>query len=255
MVKIFDIYPAIDLQSGRAVQLRRGVAEDAMHCGDALDIAAGFAHDGAQYLHIVDLDGAFSGAGANGELISKIVKSVSMKVQTGGGIRTMQDIEKRLEDWGVWRVILGTVAVENPALLAQAAKKYPGRIALGLDARNGLVATRGWVEQTALPALDLAQKAAQTGVSAVIYTDITRDGMLAGPNLEQTRHMAEHAGLAVIASGGISQLCDIENIMKTGAAGCIIGSALYTGRFTLKEALGCAASQAPLVKELSPAGD
>jgi len=237
---MFTIYPAIDLQNGQAVQLRRGVAQDSMHCGQALNIAAGFAAEGAKYLHIVDLDGAFAGKSANGELIKQIIATVPMRVQTGGGIRTMDDIKTRLEEWGVWRVILGTAAVENPLLLEESARLYPGRTALGLDARNGLVATRGWVEQTALPALELAKKAAAIGVSAVIYTDITKDGMLAGPNLEQTQNMAQNAGLPVIASGGISQLCDIENIIKTGAQGCIIGSALYKKHFTLKEALACA---------------
>ena len=233
-----QIYPAIDLRGGQAVRLLQGSAQAVTPYGDALAQAAAFVQSGATWLHVVDLDGAFEGDGKNGDLIQRVVRQATpCPVQTGGGIRAMADITRRLEDWGVRRVIVGTLAVENPELVRQACEKYPGRIVLGLDARDGMVATRGWVEQTTLPALELALRARDWGIATVIYTDIARDGMLVGPNLKQVAHMVAHSGLDVVASGGIGQLDDVRGVAQTGAEGVIIGKALYEKRFTLEQAL------------------
>jgi len=229
------LYPAIDLKQGRAVQLQQGEMHRASEYGDPLTIAHAYAADGAKWLHVVDLDGAF-GKGSNQEILQQIAALGLQQVQTGGGIRTADDVLRRLS-WGVQRVIVGTMALENPNLVRELATAHPGRIALGLDAREGKVATRGWAVQTDVTALDTALSFAGCGIDTVIYTDIARDGMLSGPNLGELRRMVQDCGMQVIASGGISSLKDIANCAAAGSAGCIVGTALYEGKFTTIQAL------------------
>nr|MDD6335401.1 1-(5-phosphoribosyl)-5-[(5-phosphoribosylamino)methylideneamino]imidazole-4-carboxamide isomerase [bacterium] len=231
------IYPAIDLKEGQAVRLRQGVAGDKTVYGRPMDMAHDFLAQGATWIHVVDLDGAFTGQGSNLAVISDIAKIA--RVQTGGGIRTMQDIADRLEA-GAQRVILGTVAVEQPELVAAACARYPGRIAVGIDAKEGRVATRGWVKDAGITPLELALQVKTMGVSTLIYTDISRDGMLEGPNAAATRALIEASGMEVIASGGMGRLEDIARVADTGAAGVIIGKAIYEKRFTLAQALAAA---------------
>ncbi len=233
----FTVFPAIDLMGGRAVRLRQGRREDFSDCGDPVQLAAQWRDLGARWLHVVDLDAAFDGQSSQGEIIQRMAEAFSGPVQLGGGIRIMADIAERLEKWGVARVILGTVAVTQPELVKAACRQYPGKIACGIDAREGMVALRGWVDTSAVPALALAQRMEKAGVSAVIYTDIARDGMLSGPNVAATRRLAEQVSVPVVASGGVASLADIGNVKAAGCAGVIVGKALYAGAFTLKEAL------------------
>jgi phosphoribosylformimino-5-aminoimidazole carboxamide ribotide isomerase len=191
---------------------------------------------GADFLHIVDLDGARSGEGKNRKVIKEIARKVNMKVQTGGGIRTMEDISSLLEE-GVARVILGTAAVKNFALVEEAVKKYGDRIAVGIDAKDGFAATDGWEKVSELRAVDFAKKVEAVGVKTIIYTDIATDGALCGPNVEAMREMVENTSLDVIASGGVSSLDDIKALLKTGVEGAITGRAIYTGSLDLKEAV------------------
>jgi len=237
------IIPAIDLKDGRCVRLRQGRAEEVtIYSDDPVQTARKWVSEGAQLIHIVDLDGAFSGNQKNLESISAIRKAVHVTLQVGGGIRTMEDIRKLL-DIGIDRVILGTVAIKNPELLKKAADSYPERIIVGIDAKDGKVAIKGWQELTEIDALEFAKSIEPLPLAAVVYTDIKRDGMLTGPNIETTRAMVEHLRLPVIASGGISSLQDIK-ALKTikGLFGAITGKALYTGAISLKEAIAIANS-------------
>lgn len=239
------LFPAIDLKEGKAVRLIQGRMEEATIYGDnPAEIARDFERQGAEYLHIVDLNGAFSGKPVNDETIRQIVKRVSLKIQVGGGIRTMDRITELLE-LGVDRVILGTVAVKNPDLVAEAARRYGRQVIVGIDARDGLVAVQGWAERTEMRAVELGRAMQAVGIESVVFTDISRDGMLQGPNIESTVQMAAEAGLSVIASGGISTLADLRALQAEvlkGAAieGAITGKALYSGAFTLQEALEAA---------------
>lgn len=232
------IYPAIDMKDGRCVRLLQGRAEDVTDYGDPCEVARRWAQAGARWIHLVDLDGAFSGQGKNREVIARIAQEQSVPVQLGGGIRTMADVEDRLERVGVSRVILGTAAVENPRLVKEACRAYPGRVAVGIDARDGLVAVRGWTERSDVPALELARRVRDAGVETVVYTDISKDGMMQGPSIEQTARMVRESGLRVIGSGGVSSLADIGALKEVGCAGVITGKALYSGAFTLAQALG-----------------
>lgn len=232
------IYPAIDMKDGRCVRLLQGRAEDVTDYGDPCEVARRWAQAGARWIHLVDLDGAFSGQGKNREVIARIAQEQSVPVQLGGGIRTMADVEDRLERVGVSRVILGTAAVENPRLVKEACRAYPGRVAVGIDARDGFVAVRGWTERSDVPALELARRVRDAGVETVVYTDISKDGMMQGPSIEQTARMARESGLRVIGSGGVSSLADIGALKEVGCAGVITGKALYSGAFTLAQALG-----------------
>lgn len=232
------IYPAIDMKDGRCVRLLQGRAEDVTDYGDPCEVARRWAQAGARWIHFVDLDGAFSGQGKNREVIAHIAQEQSVPVQLGGGIRTMADVEDRLERVGVSRVILGTAAVENPRLVKEACRAYPGRVAVGIDARDGFVAVRGWTERSDVPALELARRVRDAGVETVVYTDISRDGMMQGPSIEQTARMVRESGLRVIGSGGVSSLADIGALKEVGCAGVITGKALYSGAFTLAQALG-----------------
>lgn len=236
------IFPAIDLKEGKAVRLLQGRMEDATVYGEnPVEVALRFAQAGAEYLHIVDLNGAFAGKPVNDEAIRAIVQAVPMKVQTGGGIRTLQRVEELLS-LGVDRVILGTVAVKNPELVREAVKRYGEHVVVGIDAKEGLVAVQGWAEATELEVEALGRAMQAIGVRHVVYTDISRDGMLQGVNVESTVQLAKAAGLQVIASGGVSSLEDIHRLTREAARGisiegAIIGKALYTGAISLNAAL------------------
>jgi len=234
------VIPAIDLKGGACVRLEQGLMEkDTVYSTDPGATARIWQDKGGEMIHIVDLDGAFAGVPVNGEAIRAIVAAVSVPTQLGGGIRDLATIEAYLE-LGVSRVILGTVAKENPELVREACRKFPGRIVVGIDAKNGFVAVRGWADVTEKKATELAREMEGFGVEAIIYTDIARDGMMQGPNLEATRRLAESIRIPVIASGGISSLKDIENLLaveSSGVTGAITGKAIYTGALDLAEAV------------------
>ncbi len=233
------IIPAIDLKDGNCVRLRQGrMEDDTLFSTDPVAMARHWQEQGARYLHLVDLNGAFAGEPVNREIIREIVSALDIPCQLGGGIRDLKTVAAYL-DLGLDRVILGTVAVENPALVREAARDFPGRVCVGLDARNGFVATRGWAAETGVRALDLARDFADCGVAAIIYTDILRDGMQTGVNLDETRALAEAIPIPVIASGGIATLDDIRALLpleKAGVTAAITGRALYAGSLDLKAA-------------------
>ena len=231
-----QIYPAIDIKDGRAVRLRQGLAADVTDYGTPAEAAMDWKTQGATYLHVVDLDGAFEGKGRNLPLVAEIVRETVLPVELGGGIRTMEDIEARLT-LGVARVILGTVALTDPDLVRRACARYPGRIACGIDAKDGRVAVRGWVEASDVDPVDLALRMKDAGVLDVIYTDIRRDGMQTGPNVEATAELVRRTGLRVIGSGGVGKIQDLYDLRDAGCAGAIVGKALYNGNFTLAQAL------------------
>jgi phosphoribosylformimino-5-aminoimidazole carboxamide ribotide isomerase len=232
------IYPAIDIKGGKCVRLVQGRAsEETVFGNDPVQMARNWEGQGAQYLHVVDLDGAFDGQSPNEEIIQGIAKAVSIPVQLGGGIRTMEKIQRYLDEYCISRVILGTAAVEDPALVKEAANKYGNRIVVGIDAKQGRAAIKGWVQETDIAAADLALNMKALGIDTIIYTDIAKDGMMSGPNLKETEEMIHKTGMNIIASGGISRLEDLENIKKIGASGLIVGKALYTGAIQLSDAL------------------
>jgi phosphoribosylformimino-5-aminoimidazole carboxamide ribotide isomerase len=233
------LYPAIDLKDGACVRLYKGEMDQATVFNDnPAAQARAFQDEGCEWLHLVDLNGAFVGEPVNGAAVETILQATSVPAQLGGGIRDMATIERWL-DKGLARVILGTVAVENPDLVREAAKAFPGHVAIGLDARNGMVATRGWADETDMEVTDLARKFEDAGVSALIYTDINRDGAMQGPNVEATAALARAVSIPVIASGGVSSLDDLRALKASGAPldGAISGRALYDGAIDLKEAL------------------
>ncbi|HDS15079.1 MAG TPA: 1-(5-phosphoribosyl)-5-[(5-phosphoribosylamino)methylideneamino]imidazole-4-carboxamide isomerase [Proteobacteria bacterium] len=233
------IMPAIDLKDGNCVRLRQGrMEDDTVFSGDPVAMALKWQSAGARYLHLVDLNGAFAGVPVNRAVIEEIVAALTIPCQLGGGIRDLETIAAYLE-LGLERVILGTVAVEKPELVRQAAAAFPGRICVGIDARQGWVATRGWAEATRVQALDLARGFEDCGVAAIVYTDILRDGMRSGVNLEETRSLAEIVSIPVIASGGIATLDDIRVLLpleKSGVQAAITGRALYEGSLDLGQA-------------------
>lgn len=234
------ILPAIDLKDGHCVRLEQGLMEkDTVYHDDPAAQALIWQEQGGEYLHIVDLDGAFAGQPKNRRAIEQIVKAVSIPCEIGGGIRDMQTIEAYLS-LGVDRVILGTIAKENPQFVAAACQRFPGRIVVGIDARDGLVAVHGWADITEKKATELARELEGFGVTAIIYTDIARDGMMQGPNIEATRALAETITIPVIASGGVSSLIDIRRLLKiesSGVCGVITGKAIYSGAIDLREAV------------------
>jgi phosphoribosylformimino-5-aminoimidazole carboxamide ribotide isomerase len=234
------VIPAIDLKEGRCVRLEQGLMErDTVYSDNPAAQARSWQEQGGELLHIVDLDGAFAGVPRNREAIAAIVRAIDIPTELGGGIRDLPTIEAYL-DLGVGRVILGTVAKENPQLVAEACRLFPGRIVVGIDAKDGLVAVRGWADVTEKKASELAKEMEGFGVAAIIYTDIARDGMLQGPNIEATRALAESISIPVIASGGVSSLRDIENLLAiedSGVVGVITGKAIYTGALDLREAV------------------
>jgi phosphoribosylformimino-5-aminoimidazole carboxamide ribotide isomerase len=233
------LYPAIDLKDGNCVRLYKGEMEQATVFSDnPAAQALAFQQAGCEWLHLVDLNGAFAGAPVNAAAVEDILATVKVPAQLGGGIRDMSTIETWLSK-GLARVILGTVAVENPDLVRQAARTFPGKVAVGIDARNGLVATRGWAEETEVNVTDLARRFEDAGVAAIIYTDINRDGAMQGPNVEATAALAAAVSIPVIASGGVSSLNDLIALKNCGAVldGVISGRALYDGAIDLSEAL------------------
>ena len=236
------LYPAIDLKDGACVRLLRGDMDSATVFGaDPAAQARACVAAGARWLHLVDLNGAFAGRPVNARAVEAILSAVDVPVQLGGGIRDRAGIEAWLSK-GVARVILGTVAVEDPALVREAAAAFPGRVAVGIDARAGRVATRGWAEETAVLATDLARRFEDAGVAAIIYTDIDRDGAMAGPNVAATAALARAVSIPVIASGGVSSLADLLALRDTGViAGAISGRALYDGALDLGDALAALA--------------
>ena len=237
------IYPAIDIRGGRCVRLTEGRFDaETVFADDPAEMALKWAGLGAEFLHLVDLDGALAGEGRNVPAIERILQSVSIPVQLGGGIRNLETIEKLLS-LGVTRLILGSAAVKNPQLVEEACKKYPGHIAVGIDAKNGEVAIEGWGQGSGVAATELAKKMAAYGVETIIYTDISRDGMLSGVNVEATAALARACGVPIIASGGVASLEDIRRVKAVesdGVQGCIIGKAIYTGAVDLKAALALA---------------
>lgn len=231
------MYPAIDLKDGQCVRLFKGdYDKKTVYSENAVETALKWQAAGADFLHVVDLDGAKSGSGKNRETIREICKSVNMKVQTGGGIRTMEDIDT-LIDSGAARVILGTAAVKNFALVEEAVEKHGDKIAVGIDAKDGFAATDGWEKVSTLKAVEFAKKVEKAGVCTIIYTDIATDGAMCGPNIEAMREMVRETSLNVIASGGVSCIEDIKALIKTGVEGAITGRAIYDGALDLAEAV------------------
>jgi phosphoribosylformimino-5-aminoimidazole carboxamide ribotide isomerase len=232
------LYPAIDLKDGQCVRLVRGAMDAAtVFSDDPAGQARAFADAGAEWLHLVDLNGAFAGAPVNAAAVEAILAAVAIPCQLGGGIRDMATIEAWL-DRGLARVILGTVAVEDPDLVRAAARAFPGRVAVGIDARAGRVATRGWADQTEVEATGLARAFEDAGVAAIVYTDIDRDGAMQGPNVAATEALARAVAIPVIASGGVASLADLLALKGTGViAGAISGRALYDGKLDLAQAL------------------
>ncbi|MGQ3488813.1 1-(5-phosphoribosyl)-5-[(5-phosphoribosylamino)methylideneamino]imidazole-4-carboxamide isomerase [Roseovarius pacificus] len=233
------LYPAIDLKDGQAVRLFKGEMDKAtVFNDDPAAQAMEFVEAGCEWLHLVDLNGAFAGEPVNAAPVEAILERTQVPAQLGGGIRDMATIERWLSK-GLARVILGTVAVENPDLVRQAAREFPGKVAVGIDARNGRVATKGWAEETNVLATDLARSFEDAGVAAIIYTDINRDGAMQGPNVAETAALANVVSIPVIASGGVSSIDDLRALKSCGAPlnGAISGRALYDGAIDLAEAL------------------
>lgn len=235
------IIPAIDLKNGQAVRLSQGRMDDAtVYADDPVQVALRWQELGAQRLHIVDLDGAVSGVPRNKRLVKRICSSVDMAVELGGGIRDAATVAEYF-DAGVTYAILGTAAVRDPAFRDACCSAHPGRIIIGIDAHRGMVAVQGWTESTALTAVELAAELDPAAVHAIVYTDISRDGMLTGPNVEETARLAAAVAIPVIASGGMSRIEDVASLLAveaSGIMGIIIGRALYTGGIDLKEAIG-----------------
>lgn len=234
------IYPAIDILNGKAVRLKQGRADQATVYGDPLEMAAKWVDKGAEWLHVVDLDGAFEGKSKNIDVLRAMAAAVPLaKIQVGGGIRSMSTIENLL-DAGIQRVVLGTAAVQDPEFVKKALLERRHNIAVGIDARNGRVQVSGWTEDSHIGAIDLARKLEELGARLVIYTDISRDGVLIGANIEATRQLLESTNLSVIASGGVSSIGDVKRLSELHhwrLDGVIIGKALYEGRIQLEDAL------------------
>ena len=236
------LFPAIDLKDGQAVRLYKGDMDQTTVFNDnPAAQAMEFVNAGCEWLHLVDLNGAFAGEPVNAGPVEDILKQTKTPAQLGGGIRDMATIERWL-DKGLARVILGTVAVEDPDLVREAARAFPAQVAVGLDARNGRVATRGWAEETDMMVTDLAKSFEDAGVAAIIYTDINRDGAMKGPNIPATADLARAVDIPVIASGGVSSMADLQALKETGVIhGAISGRALYDGAIDLTDALAALA--------------
>lgn len=231
------IFPAVDIRGGKAVRLIEGdFARETIFDDDPVDAAKRWADEGATHLHVVDLDGARDGDGANLASIERIRKAVRLYLQVGGGIRSLEQA-RRLMDIGVDRIVLGSIIVSNPEQSNLIAEAWPDQVAAGLDARDGKLAVRGWTEQSQVDAFEKAENLAATGITTVIYTDIARDGTLEGPNISSLKRMVAIPGLQVVASGGIGSLIDVANVAESGAHAVIIGRALYDNRVNLGEAL------------------
>lgn len=235
----FIIYPAIDIRGGKCVRLIQGdYNQETIYNENPLEVALAWQAQGADWIHLVDLDGAKAGYPVNVELINEIVSNTSAPVQVGGGLRSLRDVEKLL-DLGVSRVIIGTAAIEDRPFVQQVLKDYPDQVAIGIDARNGFVATRGWLTTSEVKAETLAIQLAELGAKTFVFTDISRDGMMAGPNIQAIVALAKASGQQVIASGGVSKYEDIHRLathFNDGISGAIVGKALYTGDILLEEA-------------------
>ncbi len=231
-----QIYPAVDIKNGKCVRLKQGNFDAVtVYEQNPVKAAQNWIAQGASYLHIVDLDGAKQGNSQNEAIIAEIVKLSDVPVQTGGGVRSLEDVERKLSK-GVARVILGTVAVRQPELVRQAVQKFGAdKIVVGIDAKNGKVAVAGWEEVSHLSALELCLQMKTYGIKTIIYTDIAKDGMMSGVNIDATKELIEKTGLDIIASGGISNKQDLEKVQDIGAQGVIVGKALYQGTLQLKE--------------------
>ena len=237
------ILPAIDIKDGKCVRLVKGDYATAHQVAESpYDTAAAFRAAGAAWIHMVDLDGAKEGKPVNTEIFERVAKESGLKVEVGGGIRHMKNIEQFLEK-GISRVILGSVAVKNPDLVKEAVKEFGEKIAVGIDAKNGMVATEGWLEKSDVTYTDLALAMEDAGVRTIIYTDISRDGTLTGVNTEQLGNLNRTVSCNIIASGGVSSIVDIENCIDLNLYGCICGKAVYTGALNLMEAIGKAGEQ------------
>jgi phosphoribosylformimino-5-aminoimidazole carboxamide ribotide isomerase len=236
----FSIYPAIDMRNGKCVRLLQGDYNKETIYGDSpFEMAKQFAQSGAKWIHMVDLDGAKVGKKINDTYVIQVAKELNVNVQIGGGIRSEADVVHYLEN-GIKRVIIGSIAFENPSFAIEMIKKYGKQIAVGIDAKDGLVATHGWLKTSEVKAVDLGKRLADAGADSFIFTDIATDGMLSGPNLEAISEMAKETGKQVIASGGVSNLTDIislKALAEQGVSGAIVGKALYVGKFTLTDAL------------------
>lgn len=237
----FTIYPAIDMRGGKCVRLVQGdYGQETIYGDSPFDMAKSFVDQGAEWIHMVDLDGAKDGQRVNDQFVIEAAQKLNAKVQIGGGIRTEEDVLHYLDN-GVDRVIIGSLAVKEPELVKTWIRTYGGsKIAIGLDAKDGYVATHGWLETSSVKAVDLAKEFAEAGAETFIFTDIANDGMLSGPNTEATAELARATGKSVIASGGVSSLDDLKELAKfqeDGLSGAICGKSIYTGRFTVKEAL------------------
>ena len=231
------LYPAIDLKDGECVRLKQGDMDDStVYSKNPAKVAKLFERAGAKWIHVVDLNGAFEGKSVNEKTIKRIVQVLKIPIQLGGGIRTIEDIARVLS-YGVSRVILGTVAVKDPEVVREAVMLYGDKIAVGIDARDGKVAINGWVEKTEIKSIDFALQMKELGVKTIIYTDISKDGMMEGPNIKASKDLIDDTGLDIIVSGGISTLNDIRNSRVIGAAGVITGKAIYTGAIKMSDAL------------------
>ena len=231
------IYPAIDIKDGNCVRLLRGdFSQQTIYGNDPAEMAKKWEALGGEYIHVVDLDGALKGHGVNAAAIKRICEAVSVPVQTGGGIRTMDDIEKKLE-CGIARVIIGTKAVSDSAFVKEAVRNYGDKIVIGIDAKDGMVAIEGWEKTSEYKAVEFAQKMTDIGVKTIIYTDIATDGTLMGPNVCAMEEMVRASGIDIIASGGVGSLEHIKMLVPTGVEGVITGRALYTGNISLGDAI------------------
>lgn len=231
------IYPAIDIKDGKCVRLFKGQFSDVTVYGDSpAEMAKKWESQGGEYIHVVDLDGALRGHGVNADIIKNICSSVNVPVQTGGGIRTMEDIEAKLS-CGISRVIIGTKAVSDSEFVKRAIDKYGEKIVIGIDAKDGMVAIEGWEKTSNFTAIEFAEKMVSIGVKTIVYTDIATDGTLAGPNVSAMSEMVKAVNADIIASGGIGSLEHIKSLMPTGIEGVIVGKALYTEKVNLTEAV------------------
>jgi phosphoribosylformimino-5-aminoimidazole carboxamide ribotide isomerase len=236
----FTIYPAIDIREGKCVRLVQGdYQQETIYHEDPVEVASNWQQQGGRWIHVVDLDGAKAGRPVNHQLIARMVQQVNVPIQVGGGLRTIDDV-KLLLSIGVSRVIIGTAAIEDRQFVHQLLQQYGKQVAIGIDARDGYVATRGWLETSQVKATDLACELAQYGATTFIFTDISRDGMMGGPNISSIVELAKLSGQTVIASGGVSQLHDLQALAERtadGVGGAIVGKALYTGAIQLPEAI------------------
>lgn len=239
------LLPAIDLRGGRCVRLRQGdYSQETVFGDDPAALARGWVEQGATFLHLVDLDGARSGQPVNGDSVQRIVAATGVSCQLGGGLRTEDHIRDAFT-WGVERVVIGTKALKDCGWFEKLCHRYAGRVVLGIDARDGWVATDGWLEVSKLSALELARRCQDWPLAALVYTDIARDGMMQGPNVRALEETVAAVGIPVIASGGVTTLEDVRRVRDAGAAGCIIGRALYEGRIELAAALRLAGGEEP----------